>query len=302
PYPASYPSFTGAPSRSLAAIQLALGDVAHDSVRHQVPDGVSLGDSRTAVRGGDGEGGHLDEGDPALGEPGVAEVVAGPGDADEVRQGEQFLAVAPGEDLGEGVGAGDEEQVRVRVERAQVAQGVHGVGGAAAVDVDAAHGELRVLDGGDDRHQIAVLRRGDRPVALLPRLSGGHEDHLVEVEARGDLAGRDEVTVVDRVEGAAHDAQTALALSGRAAARAAGSAAERGAPPAVAACRLTGRAVRRAGRHVLLHASRPYRPGPDAPAGPVAATAVDGPQRSRLKRVVIHSSSRSATRAPPPAR
>src|SRR5690606_39532240 len=101
---------------------------------------------------------------------------------------------------------------------------------------------------------------------------------------------------------AAQAGRAALALAGRPAARAAGGAGGRGAPPAVAACRLTGRAVRRAGRHVLLHASRPYRPGPDAAAGPVAATAVDGPQRSRLKRVVIHSSSRSATRAPPPAR
>src|SRR5699024_3330987 len=38
---------------------------------------------------------------------------------------------------------------------------------------------------------------------LLVRPSGGDENHLVEVEGRLDLAGRDEVAVVDGIEGAA---------------------------------------------------------------------------------------------------
>ena len=36
-----------------------------------------------------------------------------PGDADEVRELEQGVSVLPGQDLGESVGAGDEEQVDV---------------------------------------------------------------------------------------------------------------------------------------------------------------------------------------------
>ena len=89
--------------------------------------------------------------------------------------------------------------------RAQVAQRVDGVRRAAAVDVDAADREPRVGRRGDDRHQVAVLGRADLALGLLPRLAGRHEDDLVEPEQRGDLAGGDEVPVVDRVERPAHD-------------------------------------------------------------------------------------------------
>ena len=88
---------------------------------------------------------------------------------------------------------------------AQVAQRVDRVRRAAAVDVDPADREPRVGRGGDDRHQVAVLGRADLAVGLLPRLAGGHEDDLVEPEQACDLAGGDEVAVVDRVERAAHD-------------------------------------------------------------------------------------------------
>lgn len=50
-----------------------------------------------------------------------------------------------------------------------------------------------------------MLGIGDRLVVLLVGPSGGDEDHLVEVEGRLDLARRDQVSVVDGVEGAAHD-------------------------------------------------------------------------------------------------
>ena len=67
-----------------------------------------------AVGGADRQGGHLDQAHHALGQVRVGEVEAGPGHADEVRQVEQLLVVAPADDLGQGVGAGDEEQLRVR--------------------------------------------------------------------------------------------------------------------------------------------------------------------------------------------
>ncbi len=45
--------------------------------------------------------------------------------------------------------------------------------------------------------------RDIRPV-LLPRLAGGDEDDLVEVQERLDLAGSDQVAMVDGIEGPTH--------------------------------------------------------------------------------------------------
>ena len=88
---------------------------------------------------------------------------------------------------------------------AQVGEGVDRVRRAAAVDVDPAHREPRIGGGGDDRHQVAVLGRADLALALLPRLTGRHEHDLVQPEQPGDLAGGDEVAVVDGVERPTHD-------------------------------------------------------------------------------------------------
>ena len=149
----------------------------------------------------------------------VGEVEPGPGHADEVGQVEQLLVVPPADDLGERVGAGDEEQLGVRALPAQVAQRVDGVRRAAAVDVDAADREARVGGGGDHRHQVAVLGRADLALALLPRLAGRHEHDLVETEQAGDLAGGHQVPVVDGIERPAHDPDPAAchraSLTGR---------------------------------------------------------------------------------------
>ena len=140
----------------------------------------------------------------------VAQLVAGTGHRDEVGVAEHPVDVAPRQDLGQRVRAGDEEQRRLGHGGVQVRQGVHGVGGADAVDVDAAHREARVRRRGDDRLEVAVFGGADLALDLLPRLTGGHEEHLVEREPVRDLAGRDQVTVVDRVERPAHDADLAL--------------------------------------------------------------------------------------------
>src|SRR6266568_741810 len=50
---------------------------------------------------------------------------------------------------------------------------------SAPVDVDAAHAELGVGRGGDDRHQVPVLGRGYLTMILLVGLSGRHEDDLI---------------------------------------------------------------------------------------------------------------------------
>ena len=51
-----------------------------------------------------------------------------------------------------------------------------------------------------------MLGGGDLLIGLLPGLAGGHEDHRIEAETVGYLASSDEVAIVDRIEGAAHDA------------------------------------------------------------------------------------------------
>src|SRR4029450_8496359 len=44
-------------------------------------------------------------------------------------------------------------------------------------------------------------------MSLLPRLSGGYENDLVEAEATGYFAGGDEVAVMNRIKDATHDAE-----------------------------------------------------------------------------------------------
>jgi hypothetical protein len=46
-------------------------------------------------------------------------------------------------------------------------------------------------------------------MVLLPRLAGRHEHDLVELEEVGNLAGRDQVAVVDGVERPTHHAEPA---------------------------------------------------------------------------------------------
>jgi hypothetical protein len=126
-----------------------------------------------------------------------------------VGQREDLFGILPEQDLLQRVGAGDEVQLGRRpAHLAQVTQCVDGVRGARALDVDPADLEPRVGRCRDNGHQVPVLGRADLDVALLPRLAGGHEHDLVEREPVGDLARGDEVTVVDRVERAAHDSDT----------------------------------------------------------------------------------------------
>ena len=141
----------------------------------------------------------------------AVELVAGPAHPDEPGQGEHLLPVLPGQDRRQRVRAGDEVEIGVRVERPQIAQGVAGVGRAAAVDVHPAHREPRIGGGGDHGHQVAVLGGGD-VAGLLPRLARRHEHHFVQIEQIGNLAGRDQVPVVDGIERPAHHAQPASRL------------------------------------------------------------------------------------------
>src|SRR5665647_6153 len=164
------------------------------------------GHAGATVGGADGHGGDLLERHPVRRQPDVAQDMSWPGHAHEVGKVPQLIDVLPREDLGQRIGAGDEEQLRVRSLGVQVAQGVDRVRRAGPVDVDAADGETRVGRCGDDRHQIAVLGRGHHARALLPRLTGRGEHHLIEVEQSLDLAGGHEVTMMDGIERPTHDA------------------------------------------------------------------------------------------------
>ncbi len=125
--------------------------------------------------------------------------------AHEVREIEEFVHVLPAQDSAQRVGPGDEEELHLGpVGLPEFAQGVDGVGGAVPVDLHPAHPELRVLRGGDDRHQVAVLGRRDLAEVLLVGPAGRYEQHLVQVVEVGDLTGRDQVPVVDRIERPAH--------------------------------------------------------------------------------------------------
>ncbi|MBG9885002.1 hypothetical protein ABE10_00050 [Bacillus toyonensis] len=110
--------------------------------------------------------------------------------------------IPPAENLRHGIRARDEEELRVRALPLEVPQRVDRVGRPLAIDVDAAHRERRIGCGGDHRHEIAMLAGGD--VALLPGAARGDEDDLVEPEGVRDLAGSDEMAVVDRVERSPH--------------------------------------------------------------------------------------------------
>src|SRR5487761_795523 len=97
----------------------------------------------------------------------------------EMRQTEQFVRVMPRQYLGQRVRSGDEEELVLLVGfGAEVSQRVDRVGRPWAVDVYPADAERRVRGGGDHRHQVPVLGRGDLAAIFLVRLSGRDEDNF----------------------------------------------------------------------------------------------------------------------------
>ena len=129
--------------------------------------------------------------------------------ADEVRLLKELIGILPLRDLRQRIGTRDEVEIRIRVFARQVRQRIDRVGRPTAVNIDARHGETRIRCGSDNRHQVAMLGRGHASTRLEGLHRGRDEDDLVEAEDVHDLRGRNEVAVVDRIEGAAHDADRA---------------------------------------------------------------------------------------------
>src|SRR5215469_14515086 len=94
-------------------IKLALGDVLHDPVGYQVPDRLARLDPGAALGGRDGQRRDLHQADLPVGQARPRQPVPRTGTAYEMREGEKLVHVVPGQDLGQRVGAGDEEQLVV---------------------------------------------------------------------------------------------------------------------------------------------------------------------------------------------
>lgn len=125
---------------------------------------------------------------------------------DERRELEQAIGVPPLGEPGESVRASDEEQPCLGLLRLKVRERVDGVGGAAPIDVDRRHLEVRVLSDGAPAHRETVLD-GGMPVSVLEGLrGGGHQKHPVQVQGGAHLACRGQMAVVDGVERPSEDA------------------------------------------------------------------------------------------------
>jgi hypothetical protein len=127
-----------------------------------------------------------------------------------MREIPHLIDVFPVHDLGDSVGTRDEEKVRIRSRFADVPQCVNRVGRAGPVNVDATNCKTWICRRRNDRHEVAVLTLGY--FGLHPRLTSGNEHHFVKIELLLYFARGHEVTVMNGVERAAHDADSSASL------------------------------------------------------------------------------------------
>src|SRR5919201_5065267 len=99
----------------------------------------------------------------------IGEFISGPGHPDKTGHTDSLFLILPRQDLGEGVGTSNEEQLRARTQRSDITNRVDRVGRAWAIDVDATYPKPRVGRGRNHRHQVAMLGRTYLSCRLLPR-------------------------------------------------------------------------------------------------------------------------------------
>lgn len=121
-----------------------------------------------------------------------------------VGQGPQLVGIFPVDDLRDGIGTRDEVELRFGPLRMYVTQRIDGEGGAVPIDINSANGELRVRGGCNHGHQVAMLT--DRCTRLLIGHAGRHKNNFVKTKRLRNLAGCDQMPVVNGVEGATHHA------------------------------------------------------------------------------------------------
>ena len=134
---------------------------------------------------------------------------------DEIAKAEQRFVFLPHGDIQECVGADDEkETIAVAVvDVTEVAHRVHGIMELRAAEILAGFGkrwnEVRMFGTGKRNHGKPVREGCEVLLQLVRRLARGDEVEFVEIEAPVGGAGNGEMAVVDRIEGAAENRDTA---------------------------------------------------------------------------------------------
>lgn len=93
------------------------------------------------------------------------------------------------------------------VERVEVSEGVDGKRDLFPVDFESGYGEGGIGGGGEQSHGISVFGRSEFGHFFVWRMAGGDEYDVVKIELREGFFSGKEVSVVDWIECAAHDAE-----------------------------------------------------------------------------------------------
>lgn len=127
--------------------------------------------------------------------------------------GEDTLRIVPGGQVVERIFAHQKEPFSgIWVLRAQQCQHIHGVMGAWTVQIHTGERKGGVIGDGSSGHRGAVCGGRERPVAFVRRFAGRHEEHAVKAQLRARRLCQREVSVMQRIEGAAEDAETRLVI------------------------------------------------------------------------------------------
>ena len=129
----------------------------HNTIGDQVPHRVTPVDSRATIGGADGKRGHFKGAYALFRETANAQSVARARNGDEMRKLPELLVVLLFEDLSDRIRPRDEEQISVWPVFPEISEGIDGVRGPRAVDIDPAHREPRIGGCGDRRHEVAML-------------------------------------------------------------------------------------------------------------------------------------------------
>ena len=103
-------------------------------------------------------------------------------DTDQVSQVEYLRIILPRQDLRQGVGSGDEVELGAGVLGDNIVESIDCVCRTTAINIHPRDGEMRIRSGGDDRHEVAVLRRCDTTVLLERLIPSRREEDLIKSE------------------------------------------------------------------------------------------------------------------------
>lgn len=131
-----------------------------------------------------------------------------PAEDDKLCEPAQLLDAMPGVELGEIVVPEEVKEPRLRPARAGRLHGVDGEAGAAAGRFTRIQLEARFARDRRRHHRAAHLGQGGGGVELVRRNRRRDEDHAIQRELLDRIASKDQVPVVDGVEGTAEKGKT----------------------------------------------------------------------------------------------